>query len=98
MLSDGVILLHDNTHAARKTQELLQKFKWEVCSPPPHAAQIWHTIWALIWNKVLSDSDVKTANENVFSGLGRDFYQAGLNKFVLLSDKRLYRFGVSVEK
>ncbi|GBN64472.1 hypothetical protein AVEN_79588-1 [Araneus ventricosus] len=29
MLSDGVILLHDNTHTPRKTQELLQKFKWE---------------------------------------------------------------------
>ncbi|GBN25991.1 hypothetical protein AVEN_253102-1, partial [Araneus ventricosus] len=46
MLSDGVILLHDNTHISRKTQELLQKFKWEVWSPPPpHTAQIWHSFW-----------------------------------------------------
>ncbi|GBN05023.1 hypothetical protein AVEN_196673-1 [Araneus ventricosus] len=29
MLSDEVILLHDYTHIARKTQELLRKFKWE---------------------------------------------------------------------
>ncbi|GBM42376.1 hypothetical protein AVEN_130259-1 [Araneus ventricosus] len=29
MLNDGVILLHDNIHTAHKTQELLQKLKWE---------------------------------------------------------------------
>ncbi|GBN15491.1 hypothetical protein AVEN_21398-1 [Araneus ventricosus] len=31
----GVILLHDNIHTARKTQELLQKFKREVRSHHP---------------------------------------------------------------
>ncbi|GBM07965.1 hypothetical protein AVEN_46782-1 [Araneus ventricosus] len=36
MLSDGVIILHV-THTARKTQELLQKFKWEVWSHSPTA-------------------------------------------------------------
>ncbi|GBM62001.1 hypothetical protein AVEN_199306-1 [Araneus ventricosus] len=30
LLSDDVILLHDNTHTARKTQKLMQKFKWEI--------------------------------------------------------------------
>ncbi|GBM07763.1 hypothetical protein AVEN_137624-1 [Araneus ventricosus] len=30
MLSDGVILLHDKTYSARKTQELLRKLKREV--------------------------------------------------------------------
>ncbi|GBN54224.1 hypothetical protein AVEN_87129-1 [Araneus ventricosus] len=44
MLSDGVILLHDNTHTARKTQELLQKFKWN-SDATPHTTQIWHPIW-----------------------------------------------------
>ncbi|GBO23500.1 hypothetical protein AVEN_157051-1 [Araneus ventricosus] len=40
-----VILLHDNTHIARKIQELLLKFKWEVSSyTPPNKAQIWHQI------------------------------------------------------
>ncbi|GBM02425.1 hypothetical protein AVEN_76477-1 [Araneus ventricosus] len=29
MLSDGVILLHDKTHTARKAQEWLRKFHWE---------------------------------------------------------------------
>ncbi|GBN26313.1 hypothetical protein AVEN_187193-1 [Araneus ventricosus] len=44
MLSDGVILLHDNTHTSRKTQELLRKLKWEVWSHYPHSpdsAPIW---------------------------------------------------------
>ncbi|GBM87398.1 hypothetical protein AVEN_168646-1 [Araneus ventricosus] len=37
MLSDSVILLHDNTHTARKTQEMLRKFKWEVWSHHPYS-------------------------------------------------------------
>ncbi|GBN00207.1 hypothetical protein AVEN_213893-1 [Araneus ventricosus] len=44
MLSDVVILLHGNTHTARKTQEWLRKFKWEVWIHPP-TAQIRHPIW-----------------------------------------------------
>ncbi|GBO37129.1 hypothetical protein AVEN_216341-1 [Araneus ventricosus] len=47
----------------------------------------------LIWNTFLLNSDVKTAVDNWFSGQGRDFYQAGLNKLVLRSDKCLNRFG-----
>ncbi|GBN45810.1 hypothetical protein AVEN_183342-1, partial [Araneus ventricosus] len=46
MLSDDVISLYDNAHTARETQELLQKFKWEVGSHPPlYTVQIWHPIW-----------------------------------------------------
>ncbi|GBM49270.1 hypothetical protein AVEN_186456-1, partial [Araneus ventricosus] len=36
MLSDGVILLHENTHTAPKTQKLLQKFEWETWSHSPY--------------------------------------------------------------
>ncbi|GBM97234.1 hypothetical protein AVEN_180111-1 [Araneus ventricosus] len=34
MLSNGVIFLHNNArpHIARKTQELLQNFRWEIWS------------------------------------------------------------------
>ncbi|GBN23016.1 hypothetical protein AVEN_141954-1 [Araneus ventricosus] len=79
MLSGGVILLPDNTHTARKTQELLQKFKWEVWSHP-HTAQIWLTIWipnTYLEQGVSSDSDAKTAAENWINEKGRDFYTAG---------------------
>ncbi|GBM07723.1 Protein SSUH2 [Araneus ventricosus] len=37
VLSDGVIFLHENTHSARKTQELLQKFKWDAWSHSPYS-------------------------------------------------------------
>ncbi|GBM38433.1 hypothetical protein AVEN_260812-1 [Araneus ventricosus] len=40
----------------------------------------------------LQNSD-GTAAENWLNGQGRDFYQAGLNKLVLRSDKCLKRFG-----
>ncbi|GBN01541.1 hypothetical protein AVEN_109799-1 [Araneus ventricosus] len=42
-----------------------------------------------------SDSDVKTDKDD---GHERDFYQSGLNKLVLRSDKRLDRFGDDVER
>ncbi|GBM73915.1 hypothetical protein AVEN_61529-1 [Araneus ventricosus] len=45
-----------------------------------------------------SDSDVETAAENWLNGQGRDFYQAGLNKSALRSDKQLNRFGDYAEK
>ncbi|GBO07493.1 hypothetical protein AVEN_214242-1 [Araneus ventricosus] len=96
LLSDGVIFLHGNIHIARKTQELLQKLEWEVWS---HT----HTLPNLdskhpSGTMFSSNSDVKTAVESWLSGHGRDFYQAGLNKLVLRSDKCLNRFGDYVEK
>ncbi|GBM69307.1 hypothetical protein AVEN_112651-1, partial [Araneus ventricosus] len=46
MLSDGIILLHDNTHTARKIQQLLRKFKWEVWShPTPYSPDSALNLW-----------------------------------------------------
>ncbi|GBN98478.1 hypothetical protein AVEN_148151-1, partial [Araneus ventricosus] len=100
MLSDGVILLHDDTHTARETQELLQKFKWEVWSHPPYRQNLAPNLGSkrLSGTKFPSNNDVKTAAENWLNGQGRDLYQGGLNKFVLRSDKCLNRFGDYVEK
>ncbi|GBM61780.1 hypothetical protein AVEN_18341-1 [Araneus ventricosus] len=101
MLIDGAILLHDNTHNARKTQELLQTFKWIVWSaPPPYSPDLTPNLGSkhLAGTRFSSNSDVKTAAENWLSGQGRDFYQVGLNKLVLRSDKCLNRFGDYVEK
>ncbi|GBL89514.1 hypothetical protein AVEN_87850-1 [Araneus ventricosus] len=100
MLSDGIILLHDNTHTATKTQELLQKFKWEVWSHLTYSPDLAPITCSkhLSGKRFSSNSDAKTAAENWFIGQGRDFYQAGLNNLVLRSDKCLNRFDNHVEK
>ncbi|GBN44996.1 hypothetical protein AVEN_258074-1 [Araneus ventricosus] len=65
ILSDGVILLHYSTYTANKTQELLRMFKWEVWS---------HSLTANLGSKHLSgtkfpsESDVRTAAENLLNG------------------------------
>ncbi|GBN43836.1 hypothetical protein AVEN_137872-1 [Araneus ventricosus] len=104
MLSDGLILQRGDTHTARKTQEFLEKFEWEVCShpQPSYSKDLAPNVGSkhLSGTRLLSESDVKTATENWLNEQGRDFYQAGLNKLVLRSDKCLNtcRFGDYVEK
>ncbi|GBL93448.1 hypothetical protein AVEN_59657-1 [Araneus ventricosus] len=99
-VSDGVILLHDNIHTARKTQELIRKFKWEVWSQhhpdsPDSAPNLGSKLFS--GTRFSSESDVKQCLE-LAQWTGRDFCQAVLNKLVLRSDKCLNRFGDSVEK
>ncbi|GBN23551.1 hypothetical protein AVEN_212141-1 [Araneus ventricosus] len=96
MLRDGVILLHDNTHNARKTQELLRKFKWEDWSHQS-TAQVRHSKH-LYGTRFSSNSAIETIVENWLNGQGRDFYKARLNKFTLRSDKCLNIFRDDVEK
>ncbi|GBM74928.1 hypothetical protein AVEN_8596-1 [Araneus ventricosus] len=69
MLSDGIFFLHD-THTARKTQEFLLKFKWEVWSYTP-TALIRHQNWVpniYLEQGYFSESDVKTVAENWLNG------------------------------
>ncbi|GBN21017.1 hypothetical protein AVEN_145144-1, partial [Araneus ventricosus] len=74
VLSDGVILLHDNTHIAGKTQELLRKFKWEISShptvhfrfPPDSAPNLGSK--HLSGTRFSSEIDVKTVVENWLNG------------------------------
>ncbi|GBM94358.1 hypothetical protein AVEN_166711-1 [Araneus ventricosus] len=70
MLSGGVILLHDNTHTARKTKELLQKFKWEVWIHPPYSLDLSSNLGSkhLSGTRFSSKGDVKTAAENWLNG------------------------------
>ncbi|GBM48488.1 hypothetical protein AVEN_50278-1 [Araneus ventricosus] len=101
MLSDGAILLHEDTHTARKTQELLRKFKWEIWSQPlqigcPDSAPNLYSKH-LSGTRFSSNSDVKTGRE-LAQWTGRDFCQAGLKKLVLRSNKFLNRFGDYVKK
>ncbi|GBN42174.1 hypothetical protein AVEN_37355-1 [Araneus ventricosus] len=100
MLSNGFIFLHGNTHTANKTQELLQKYKWEVWSHPSYSPDLAPNVSSkhLFGTIFSSNSDVKTAAEKWLNRQGRDFYQAGFNKLVLRSDKCLNRVGDYVEK
>ncbi|GBM45265.1 hypothetical protein AVEN_101220-1 [Araneus ventricosus] len=89
MLSDGVILLHENTSTTRKTQELLK-----VRSHPSYSPDLASNLGS----KHLSGTRFSwNSYRELDQWAGRDFYQAGLNK-LMRSDKRLNRFGYYVEK
>ncbi|GBN17252.1 hypothetical protein AVEN_212950-1 [Araneus ventricosus] len=63
MLSDGAILLYDNTHTNRRTQELLQV---ESLEPPPYSPDLAPNLGSkhLSGTRFSSESDVKTIVEN----------------------------------
>ncbi|GBN21784.1 hypothetical protein AVEN_26187-1 [Araneus ventricosus] len=83
-----------------KIQELLEKFKWKVWSLPQYSPDLAPNLGSkhLFRTRFYSNSDVKRVVENWLNGQRRDFYQAELNKWILLSDKCLNRFGDCVEK
>ncbi|GBO08124.1 hypothetical protein AVEN_267543-1 [Araneus ventricosus] len=91
MLSDGIILLHDNArlHTARKTQELLQKFTREVWSHSLNSPDLAPNLVSkrLSGARFSSDTGMKTAAENWLAGEVRHFYEARLKKLVWRSDK-----------
>ncbi|GBL69174.1 hypothetical protein AVEN_24135-1 [Araneus ventricosus] len=100
MLSNGVILLHGNAHTARKTQELLRKFKWEVWSQSPYSPDLASNLGTklLSGTKFSLHIEVKPAAKNWLYEHGRDFHPAWLNKLFLSSDNYLNKFHDFVEK
>ncbi|GBM02444.1 hypothetical protein AVEN_183269-1, partial [Araneus ventricosus] len=70
MLSDGVILLHDNIHTVLKTQELLQKFKWEVWSQTPYSTDSARNLGSKLLSRTRfsSEGDVKIVVEKWLIG------------------------------
>ncbi|GIY82218.1 uncharacterized protein CDAR_252421 [Caerostris darwini] len=104
MLSEGVILLHDNArcHTAKATQELSRWFMWEIWSHLPYIPDVAPSDSFMFprlnehlsGRRFSSDSAVKTPAESWLNG--PDFYQDGLNMLVLRSDKGLNRLGRKV--
>ncbi|GBO03031.1 hypothetical protein AVEN_202046-1 [Araneus ventricosus] len=95
MLTDGVILLHNNTHTSRVVKVQVENLEPSLCSPDlapnlgsKHLAETRFSLY----------SGVKTTNENWLNVQRRRFYRAGLNKLLLRSDKCLNRFHGYVEK
>ncbi|GBL75589.1 hypothetical protein AVEN_154919-1 [Araneus ventricosus] len=100
MLRDGVILLHDNTHTVRKIQKLLESSSgMSGAISNTNQMDLAPSLGSnhLSGTLLSSNSDVKTSAENWLTGQGNDFYQARLNKLVLISDKGLNRFSDYVE-
>ncbi|GBM02512.1 hypothetical protein AVEN_76544-1 [Araneus ventricosus] len=72
MLSDGVILLHHNTHTARKSQEWLRKVQVGSLEPPltPYSPDSAPNLGCshLSGTRFSSESDVKTDAEHWLNG------------------------------
>ncbi|GBM08093.1 hypothetical protein AVEN_123004-1 [Araneus ventricosus] len=79
MLSDGVILLHDNTHTARKIQELLLNFKRDFWSHAPYSPDLAPNLVSkhLSLTRSSSNSDVKTAARTVLMDRDKISTKAG---------------------
>ncbi|GIY15411.1 histone-lysine N-methyltransferase SETMAR [Caerostris extrusa] len=95
MLNKGVILSNAEIVATVQVGNLES-------SPPPYSSDlapsyffVFPRLKELSSRRFSSDSAVKTSAESWLNGQGPDFYQDGLNKLVLRSDKCLNRFGDS---
>ncbi|GBO33829.1 hypothetical protein AVEN_97712-1 [Araneus ventricosus] len=97
MLGDGVILLHDNIHTARKTEELLRNLEHLLPTHSPDSAPNLGSKH-LSGGSFSSESVAKTVLEKLAQLTGLDFCHAGLNKLVRRSDKCLNRCDDYVEK
>jgi len=108
LLSDGVILLHDNAtpHTAAHTREWLDRHNWEILEHPPHSPDLapsdFHLFGPL--KRHLSgqcfktDEDIKEAVKDWFSTRVPEFYAQGIDALVHRWDKCLNKYGDYVEK
>ncbi|KAJ4439329.1 hypothetical protein ANN_07451 [Periplaneta americana] len=105
MLTDGVVLLHDNArpHTARDTQNLISKFGREQIDHPPYSPDLAPSDFHLFLHlkKFLGgqrfdgDDEVKTAVREWFAS---QFYKEGIERLVPRLDKCLNNGGDYVEK
>ncbi|KAJ4436885.1 hypothetical protein ANN_17017 [Periplaneta americana] len=103
MLTDGVVLLHDNArpHTARDTQNLISKFGWKQIYHPPYSPDLdlsgFHLFLHL--KKFLGgDDEVKTAVREWFALQVGEFYNEGIERLVPRLNKCLNNGGDYVEK
>lgn len=108
MLSQGIVLLHDNArpHAAGVTQRQIEAFGWEQFGHPPYSPDLAPSDYHLFLHmkrylggqRFQSDVDTKNAVEIWLSSLAGTFFQEGIEKLVKRYDKCLNNGGNYVEK
>jgi histone-lysine N-methyltransferase SETMAR len=82
MLSNGIIILHDNAHphTANSVRNTLQRFGWEVLQHPPYSP------------------DLSLCDFHIFGDLKRDihghqFFKDGIDSLISQWDKCINSFG-----
>ncbi|GBN45965.1 Histone-lysine N-methyltransferase SETMAR [Araneus ventricosus] len=108
MLTDGILLLHDNArpHTAAQTRALLASFGWEVLDHHPYSPDLatsdfhlfCHLKHHLGGNHYNDDERVKTAVTSWLLEQATSFYEEGIQNLVVRYDKCLNKLGSFVEK
>ncbi|GBM02173.1 Mariner Mos1 transposase [Araneus ventricosus] len=108
MLSQGIVLLHDNarSHSAGVNQNLMQQFDWEQFDHPPYSPDLAPSDYHLFLNlkrefggrRFDSDDDAKNGVQQWLSSLAASFFQEGIDKLVSRYNKCLNNGGNYVEK
>lgn len=108
MLTQGLVLLHDNArpHTAGLTQNLIQRFGWEQFDHPPYSPDLAPSDYHLFLNlkrdfggrRFDSDEDAKTGVQQWLSSLAASFFEEGIDKLISRYDKCLNNGGNYVEK
>lgn len=108
MLSNGIVLLHDNArpHTANDTQTLVRQFRWEQFDHPPYSPDLapsdyhlfQHMKRELAGKRFETDDEVKTAVDLWLHSMAGTFYEEGINKLITRYDKCLNIGGNYVEK
>lgn len=104
MLSNGIVLLHDNArpYTAARTTALLQKFKWEVFDHPPYSPDLapsdYHLFCKMkVWlatQRFQTNEELKTGVNTWLSSLAATIFDEGVPRY----DKCLNLGGDYVEK
>jgi histone-lysine N-methyltransferase SETMAR len=101
------MLLHDNarTHAAARTQAMLQEFGWEVYEHPayspdlaPSDFHLFPKLKEFLGGRSFESDEVKDAVKKWLNGLAAEVYDEGVQKLFTRYDKRLNVGGDYVEK
>jgi histone-lysine N-methyltransferase SETMAR len=91
MLSQGVVMLHDNAcqHTAAATQDLIATVGWEQFDHPPYSPDLaprdFHVFLHLetfLGSRRFHDNKVKEAINTLFALRAASFYDAGIQKLV----------------